>query len=224
MKKRNLYIYGCSYSAEFINAGINDAYYEYKGYHPKSWSELLSKKLDLNLINRAFSALGNDYIFDTFCSDSAYLTKNDIVIVGWSYMNRFRLANNIDLTNWELLSSGCESTVISKSSIDQLSVNRTHPLYETELLNRESFMKSYAKCKEFNIFFWNAGFPFKIHNEYLIDQYKINPNESFIEVVMRHGGYNIETETNGNIKDNHLGEEGHKIQAELFYKELINKI
>ena len=40
--------------------------------------------------------------------------------------------------------------------------------------------------------------------------------------VYKRGGKNIKQETNDEIPDTHLGESGHRIQANLFYEYLSN--
>ena len=41
-------------------------------------------------------------------------------------------------------------------------------------------------------------------------------------VIHDYGGKRISEETNGIIEDAHMGESGHRVQAELFYNHIIN--
>ena len=41
-------------------------------------------------------------------------------------------------------------------------------------------------------------------------------------IIQKNGGKTINEETEGKIPDNHLGESGHKVQAELFYNHIKN--
>ncbi len=69
-------------------------YKEYRnGVFPKTWSELLSKELNLELRNMAVSGQSNYDIFDMFCKCINQIQKDDIVIIGWGYINRFRLVD-----------------------------------------------------------------------------------------------------------------------------------
>ena len=69
-------------------------YKEYRnGIFPKTWSELLSKELGYDLRNMAVSGQSNYDIFDMFCKCIDQIQKDDIVIIGWGYIERFRLVD-----------------------------------------------------------------------------------------------------------------------------------
>jgi len=69
-------------------------YKEYRnGIFPKTWSELLSKELGYDLRNMAVSGQSNYDIFDMFCKCIDQIQKDDIVIIGWGYVQRFRLVD-----------------------------------------------------------------------------------------------------------------------------------
>ena len=202
-------------------SGVKKEYVNYKNGWPKSWSEILSEKLNMTLINKAKGGLGNDAIFDEFCIQSDKIEKNDIVIIGWSYLNRFRFPKFIEDWKWENMSVYSEPPPLSKRTIEQVGVSRDNILYEDELHNRETLIKSYAKLKGFKVYFWNAALPLKNENGYLLQNIERESNEdTFIQIVSRLGGQKIIDETNGIVNDNHLGEVGHIIQANLFYDEI----
>ena len=64
-----LYTFGCSFTEGFNEN--HEPYQEYKifkgGTFPKTWSELLSEKLGLNLFNYGQGSIGNQHIFTNFC-------------------------------------------------------------------------------------------------------------------------------------------------------------
>lgn len=219
--KNTLFVFGCSYSSRFEESGINKEYKTYKNGWPKSWPEILSEKLGMNLINKSKGGLCNDDIFERFCIESDKIKKDDIVIIGWSYLDRFRVADIIIKDEWENLSSNSESDNISISTSNEISINRTSFLYENEIHNREKLIKLYSESKGFKVYFWNAGFPFQNQEGYLLNKIeKETPHDTFIQFVLRSGGKKITEETNGIVNDNHLGEMGHIIQANLFYDEI----
>jgi hypothetical protein len=216
----NLYIFGCSYSAEFKKSGITEEYFKFKNGWPKSWSNLLNEKLGMNLVNTAKGGNGNDQIFDDFCIQSDKIKKDDIVIIGWSYINRFRLPDGSDNKKWINLSPVSSNLNVSKRTIEEISINRVSELYEDEIHNRENLIKSYSKSKNFKVYFWNAGFPFQKQDGYLLECFRKRKEDTFIDFVMNRGGLRIIEETKGEIDDNHLSENGHVIQFELFYDKI----
>jgi len=227
--KNKLYIFGCSYSSCFEMAGINKEYHIYKNGWPKSWSEILSEKLNTTVVKKAKGGFGNDAIFDEFCIQSDKIKKNDIVIIGWSYLNRFRVPTFLNevtdsselSTIWDNISIHSTTPNFSKKTIEEISLSRNSILYEIEIHNRENLIREYSKSKGFKVYFWNASHPFENENGYLLQNIeRKTPHDTFIQFVLRLGGSRIMEETNGMINDNHLGEMGHVIQANLFYNEI----
>ena len=218
--KNTLFVFGCSYSSDFEKSGIEKEYELYKNGWPTSWAEILSEKLNMDLINKSKGSLSNNDIFERFCIESDKIKKDDIVIIGWSYLNRFRVADVNSIERWEniTINSPCHS--ISKKTSEEIFINRTSPLYEIEIHNWENLIKSYAKCKGFSIYFWNAGIPFQEQDGYLLECFRKRKGDTFIDVIMSKGGLRIIEETKGEILDFHLSENGHVIQSELFYDEI----
>ena len=203
-------------------SGVKTQYSIYKNGWPKSWSEILSEKLNMTLVNKARGGFGNDAIFDEFCMVSDKIKKNDIVIIGWSYLNRFRVPrffNNI--WEWNNISVFSDISELSKKTIEEIGVSRDCILYETEIHNREKLIREYSKLKGFKVYFWNAAFPLENEDGYLLQNIeKETYLDTFITFVSRLGGQQIIEETNGIVDDSHFGEKGHIIQANLFYDEI----
>jgi hypothetical protein len=59
-------------------------------------------------------------------------------------------------------------------------------------------------------------------NKNFILHTKLKDNNSLLDYILECGGNTITTETNSEINDYHLGENGHKIQSELFYDYITN--
>lgn len=228
--KNNLFVFGCSYSAKFKHSGITTDYETYLNGWPLSWSEILSDKLNLELVNRAKGGRSNDSIFDDFCNESGNIKKGDIVIIGWSYLNRFRTCSTkSNSTRWiDVSVSNPEAIVkhtnLSTRTVEEICLSRIDDLYEIELHNREKLIVDYLKLKNVNLFLWNGGFPFKTQEHYLLEKFRENELETFDNFVDKHGGFTIAKETQGKISDNHLGKHGNIVQAELFYDEILKKI
>jgi hypothetical protein len=90
-----------------------------------------------------------------------------------------------------------------------------------------------AKTIGFDVYYWSTDFNI-IHNlpedkkrnrKYLIpiDKESNNPYGGSFDIVIQNGGEYIFNETNFQVNDCHLGEKGHKVQSELFFKHITNE-
>lgn len=227
MIKNNLHIFGCSYS-ELLDRGY-EPYVEWKGYCPKSWSELLAEKLDLNLINYAQGANSNEMILQNFCKNIDNFKKNDVIILEWSFLNRFTWLNEYD----EMIScsyTGFDKT-LDQSLAEIIAVTRSSDPYKLQILDFQKLIDNYCKLKGVDIWYWHAEpkmyeYVDVSDKRYLIIDEIMKNNTKFerctFDVVYELGGCDIETETNGEVKDNHFSESAHKIKAELFYNHIKN--
>lgn len=218
-----LHIFGCSFS-ELLSRDSYEDYYNYRGGNlPQTWSELLSNKLDLNLNNLAQGSLSNDIILQRFSKSIKDIKENDIVIFEWSYPERFSCSNGSSLVG---CSYGGFGDVITEKTAENVSVNRTSDLYKTQIIEYQEMLDEVSKLKKFELWYWYADqnlYKFIDSNDkrYLLIDEIMKSNENYIrttfDVVYELGGCDIETETNGSVKDNHFGESAHKIKADLFY-------
>jgi len=228
--KNKLFIFGCSHSAKFKDSGITTDYETHLNGWPLSWSEILSDNLNLELRNLARGGRSNDSIFDDFCNESDNIKKGDVVIIGWSYLNRFRIwSTKYNPTRWIDVSVADfetikEATGFSKRTVEEICLSRDNQLYETEIHNREKLILDYLKLKNVNVFLWNGGSPFENNDNYLLEKFEENLSETFEIWFRKNGGSTITEETQGKIIDNHLGKHGNILQAELFYDEILKKI
>ena len=91
-----LYTFGCSYTEGFSEFFKSPMYLKYKefngGVFPKSWPDILAEKLKFDLVNYGEGAAGNQQIFNIFSKKCRELQKGDIVIIEWSFIERYRLA------------------------------------------------------------------------------------------------------------------------------------
>lgn len=221
------------------------------GNLPPCWGDLLSAKLNMNMSNRAIAGMSNVEIFQTICKHSNEFEKNDIVIVNWTYRQRFRWAYLCDehkIYKWRRFSANREDgSVISEQTRFDVAFNKELPLYVEEIYEYEKLLYEYSKSKGFKIFFWSCDIniinnlssemindkKYLIHDE--IEQIPLEipkgqNDHSFVradfkrtifDVFFKYGGTTIYDETNGVVGDGHLGEKGHRVQYELFYKYII---
>lgn len=214
----NLFIFGCSYSSiyyEGLEIDVNlKKYYEFRnGNFPKTWSELLANELELNLVNTAMWGISNYDIFEKFCQKIDDINKNDIVIVGWTEVNRFRLYSEkndslISVNVWGI-NDEKKFGSISQNLIEEIIINRSD--CDSWINEVYSWMKLIDKLSEligFKLYYWSFSKDFPeicIYND-LIDL----------------GAENIITETNNVVLNGHFGEIGHIVQYNYF-KDIIKK-
>jgi hypothetical protein len=224
-----LYTFGCSFTAYYNNHENYTKYKEYKGgKFPSHWTELLSNKLNLKLNNFGYAGMGNDQIFQLVANNSNVYIPGDIIIVGWSFVNRFKWAND-DLNVWERLGAGFKDNkrFIAESTLNEIMVNRSSPLYINDIRNYEKLLDRFADKSKIKIYYWS--FDSNVinnkteQNKNFILHSKLKDNNSLIDYIFECGGEDITMETNSEISDHHLGEKGHKIQSELFYDYITNK-
>ena len=217
----NLWVFGDNSSAIFGRTKERRFEY-YRRYRndlfPISWSELLSAKLDLKLNNYAVEGQSNYDIFEWFCKMCNRFEKNDIVLIGWSNVENYRLVdqhsgdyvtirpNAIKKSNDLKFLNG-----ITLSTIDEVSNNRTNNKWIGEVNNWELLISEYCNLKGCKVFYWtfdkNLNKPGYISGEYN------NLRDHLVSI----GAEDITTETNGLLNDNHFGERGHFIQSEYFH-------
>lgn len=65
--------------------------------------------------------------------------------------------------------------------------------------------------------------PLIIHQDESISIHRNEPKRTIFDVFYKYGGVTIGEETNFEVRDSHLGEKGHIVQAELFYKYITEK-
>lgn len=209
-----LHTFGCSFTAPF-----DPARKEYKDYmdfrggtFPKIWPELLSKKMGLKLSNQGVGGSSNYDIFQSFCDNVDKIKKGDVVIISWSFKERFRIVNEkYDL--FVKIGTGYEVVVpnISKNTINEILCNRMDQKWCEEVYSWEKVIKKLSELIGFKLFFWSLDDSFKEHNGLIM---------LFGEI----GAETINAETNGVVPDFHFGEIGHQVQCDYFYGVLTGKI
>ncbi len=224
-----LWVFGDSYSHIYDNT-IDRRYKFYREYRkgilPKTWSELLASKLNVKLRNCAHSGSSNYAIFQWFCDYCQAIKPDDIVIIGWSFKERFRLVNHytgrfecIRPNSIQITQTKEFLKDISLSTIDEILLNRTESEWKCEIYSWESLINLLASKIGFNIFYWT--FDDTIHKKNYIG----GDTDSLMQTLLSNGANTITIETNGVVKDEHFSEQGHIIQSDYFYEFLLkNKI
>lgn len=146
------------------------------------------------------------------------------------------------LYTWKKLGSNNDNIedfkYITKPTKEEIVVNRSTNLYIEEIYNYENLIEQYANAKVFDVYFWSTdndiiySLPsekyhqkkYILHDIITPRQYKKNYHGGdFMSMIMDKGGETIYMETNHVVEDDtHLGEKGHKVQAELFYEYVMS--
>jgi len=206
-----IWIFGDSFSVPFETHIDNKAdwaidYCNYKKKIPKIFADVLSDLLKIKVTNLAIPGSDNYSMFHSYIKNIENIKKDDIVIMGWSEVSRFRLANK--LNKWTSIVSSFDNNLlymenISNQTLLEVSANRLSDIYIDEL---KDFIKIMKYSLPNNIIYnWS---PFLNMRKNVADlENMIAPKEIIIE-------------TNGLINDYHYGEAAHLNLAMYFYKKI----
>lgn len=178
-------------------------YVQWKGYVPLTYGEIIAEKLNYKITNLGKGGSDNYSIFETFCKNVNDFKKNDIVIIGWSDVGRFRLTNKN--SRWTSLVPNFSNMIdnidnITQNTIDEIFVNRMSENYVNEV---NSWIELINKLSnEIKIINWSTFNNGKINGIFIGD----------IELIFN--------ETKGEVKDSHFSEKGQMTVAQT----IINKI
>jgi len=206
---RTLWIFGDSFSHSFkitTDAIWSNNYTNWKGYQPDSFGDIISNKLNLQLVNKSKQGADNYSIFERVCEASVNIKPGDIVIIGWSRRTRFRIVNPYH--NWwkSIIKVDNKDDVysyMSKQSITEIMLNRESVLYSNEVNNWINLL---------NVTFKNNTIINWTWSKYDYELNAINLSDMCI----------ITKESNGEHINDHYGEQGHKELSDIFL-EIIQK-
>lgn len=199
-----IWIFGDSYSANFDNA-LNgpwaNEYINYKGYVPKTFDIFLSEQLNHENKNLAIPGGDNDSIFEKILKNAPLIQKDDIVIIGWTHIVRFRVSISEAAKNFlSILPNKSNQTSyidLSQDTVDEILVNRTSAAYFEEFKIRFNFINW--------LFRDNILIQWTVHEGNLLAG-----NMHEILNFTKSNLNNISQETNGIVRDLHYSEAGHK--------------
>ena len=252
-----LFTFGCSFSEEFSvllprtspNTRVDYIEQYFNGVPPDSWPTMLSKKLGLSIKNYAGNGgfkdpvnhKGEGNCNQSILNNIAYycheFKKDDIVIVEWTYIERFKWANEQGKSMISVYPAFLPGTgipdypnYIDNQTAENIFVNRTNPLWIDELFIQQKLLNQFADNTGFNIFYWtvdNNIIKYK-NNEIKNDKrYLINDmlgDRDYMNLFKEEGAKTIMEETNENVRDWHYGVVGHQVQCDLFYNYIIKNI
>jgi hypothetical protein len=197
----------------------------------KSWAQILANNLNYELKDLGKGGNSNYQIFQDYCDNCHLINKDDIVIIGWGLLDKFRIAFNNNLVN--VHPNGVNGYPnFKKESLLEIIKNRNKAYMDTqynwanEIYSWENGMMSLAKIKGYKIYFWSTEENRLIYDKPDSFKYKRNylcpeSNRMLISYLRELGCTSIDDESNGLIGDSHFGIEGHKKQAEIFYNQIL---
>lgn len=198
-----LWVFGDSYSKKFGDKyGWDKKYTNLKGYYPKCFGEILSEKMNLELMNFADYGYCNDDIFHTFVEEIDNIKDEDIIIFQLGSSRILRLVDKsgefrtIDLTWYREYQHFNEEQVC----IDSILANRNSEKYNEEINDWVKIIKI-AKPNN-NLIFWTP-----------VEESSKNTN-----ILPYRKFTSLSEETNNEIMDQHYGEVGHQELADYLFK------
>jgi hypothetical protein len=217
-----LWIFGDSFSDRFSGYDVvkyHDSdyrvrYHKWKGYSPLSYGEVISKELGCDIEILSSAGASNTEIFHTFISKMDEITEGDLVIVNWTYLNRFRIANDNNEFDKVMIQAGCKSpnSLVNIKSLEEIGVNRnSHTIYYKEVSDYSKVIKKICNNKIYT-FIWT----FMNHSEKM-DKYI---KEFYDEVKSINNLETITKETLGIIVDGHYSEYAHQQLADEILKNI----
>lgn len=241
-----LWTHGCSFTADWYLPNDGDLhvnnYHHYRDYMggelPPVWPNLLSIKLGMDLQNLGMGGASNYYIFSSVCESSIHYKKGDVVIIGWTFLGRFRqLQLNAPPINqfkndvWgfsEVIPGNFENYngLLPLECVKSIAVHRDNDRWRHEVHQWMKLLQRLSNEVGFELYFWSSDdrVLYLVGDSHLNDTYKIfygGHRQGAFHRLKEMGATTIQQESNFTIGDVHMGGNGHKIQSEGFYNEIL---
>jgi len=216
-----IWIFGDSFSQRFSDfdtihydpIDYRVRYHIWKGYSPLSYGEIIRDKLNCHIEIFASAGNSNDEIFHSFIEVMDKIEDGDIVILNWTYPNRFRIADDNNKFEKVMIQAGCKSPnrFVSEKSLEEIGVNRnSSSIYYKEVSNYTKVIKKICGEEICSVFWYYSDLSREKDDENI---------RSFFEDVIPLCNYETLTlETLGVMTDGHYSEDGHKELAKDLYK------
>ena len=223
-----LWIFGDSFSSDFDYKNLHGNHKSYMDIfnveHIRVWASVLGEKLGYDVKNLAKGGNSNYQIFQDYCDSCHLIQPNDIVIVGWGLIDKFRISQNNKVVNIHPNNTR-DYENMSKSTLDEMIKNRREiyngiDIWAGEINGWERAIDTLSKNKGYHIYFWSTEEDRLMKQEdkknYLCSESK----KSLIHYLRDLGCLSMSQETNDVVGDSHFGLQGHNKQAEIFYNEI----
>lgn len=153
MLKPKLYVFGDSFSQSFEAHYENNSewflkYFSYKQIVPKSFCDVIADEYGIEVINFGTNGASNETIFELFLDNLSKIRKQDIVAIGWTSLQRFRIANDLNnLVNViPFAYHPSPNDDVSVKTIEEIGKNRgDYSVYWTSISNYNRIIKNILK-------------------------------------------------------------------------------
>lgn len=169
-----LWTFGDSYTAG-VKADV-DTFPPYMKYRnllnipkeefPETWGYQLAKKLNFEYETHSCGGSSNDEIFNNFCINSHRIKKGDIVIINWTYLDRFLFGLpkedydvGLPFGKFRRASSELNEELLKHASPDFFKftgINRSLECWYDIIYNYENIINSLSTSVGFDIYYWDA--------------------------------------------------------------------
>jgi hypothetical protein len=190
------------------------------------YPDYVSNHFNLELVNTATGGASNEMIFDNVFTHIKDIKKDDYIIIGISYFERFDVfINNIlSPTNINSISTTpdivFEQAGLSRKGILETIVNRNHKVFKDRLIRQIKAIKYLLNSVCDNVCIWtfdDTMITMSDRNLFLMPD-KYTKFSSFVY----DNKMALAQETNGEVPDGHFGEPGHKLWADYIIKYFEN--
>ena len=190
------------------------------------YPDYVSNHFNLELVNTARGGASNEMIFDTLFTNIENINKEDYIIIGVSYFERFDIFMNniIHPTNVGSISTTpdimFEQAGLSRNGILETIVNRNHKVFKDRLIRQIKAIKYLLNSVCDNVCIWTFDdnmITMSDRNLFLMPD-KYTKFSSFVY----DNKMALAQETNGEVPDGHFGAPGHKLWADYIIKHFEN--
>jgi hypothetical protein len=190
------------------------------------YPDYVSNHFNLELFNTARGGASNEMIFDALFTNIENIKKEDYIIIGVSYFERFDIFMNniIHPTNVGSISTTpdimFEQAGLSRNGILETIVNRNHKVFKDRLIRQIKAIKYLLNSVCDNVCIWTFDdnmITMSDRNLFLMPD-KYTKFSSFVY----DNKMALAQETNGEVPDGHFGAPGHKLWADYIIKHFEN--
>jgi hypothetical protein len=185
--------------------------------HIKLFGDIIAEHFGLECINLGQSGAGNEKILDALLSNIHLIAKEDYVIFGVSYFQRFDIDghNPLDFSSININSLLENPTnddritdSLSRKALMEIVINRASKKFEGRLLRQVKGITHILKQLSKNVYVWT--------NDHYLDEQQtglFKLVDGYHTLSQFFNENNITSHTNKVVCDGHLSEIGHRILA-----------
>lgn len=190
------------------------------------YPDYVSNHFNLELVNTATGGASNEMIFDTLFTNIENINKEDYIIIGISYFERFDTFINNVLSPTNVGSISTTSNIVfqnnglSRQGLLEIINNRNNKVFKDRLIRQIKAIKYLLNSVCDNVCIWTHDdglIEANDDNIFLMPESYTNFSSFMFEKKMA-----LAQETNGVVADGHFGAPGHKLWADYIIKHFKN--